>query len=289
MQSVAATGEADSRSPGNLPLGRLAVTAASVSISLGLLLWATSRFEVLAHSTTELLRGSTTFAATAAGGAAGALHTLAGPDHLAALAPLVTGGRRTATSAFFLGALWGSGHATGQVVLGLACLAARAGFAPHAPWAAAAAKILRRGVGGLVGVALIFIGVLGFREVIEARREAEKAAGQAEEGIVSGDSATKRYGWTTFATGVVHGLQPDALLFIMPALALPVKAAVGFVVAFGVGTLVSMGICAVLLAMLCNNPGRVELISTTASSIAVVLGVTILLASLGLEIPVLSR
>ena len=40
----------------------------------------------------------------------------AGPDHLAALAPLVIGKRRSIFAAFGLGALWGSGHATGQLV-----------------------------------------------------------------------------------------------------------------------------------------------------------------------------
>ena len=43
------------------------------------------------------------------------LRTL-GPDHLAALAPLVIGKRRSVFAAFGLGALWGSGHATGQLV-----------------------------------------------------------------------------------------------------------------------------------------------------------------------------
>ena len=38
-----------------------------------------------------------------------------GPDHLAALAPLVIGQRRSIFAAFGLGALWGSGHATGQL------------------------------------------------------------------------------------------------------------------------------------------------------------------------------
>jgi hypothetical protein len=40
----------------------------------------------------------------------------AGPGHLAALAPLVIGKRRSIFAAFGLGALWGSGHATGQLV-----------------------------------------------------------------------------------------------------------------------------------------------------------------------------
>ena len=52
-----------------------------------------------------------------AGLAAGCLHTLAGADHLAALTPLTMG--RSHLRASLLGALWGFGHSTGQLILGL--------------------------------------------------------------------------------------------------------------------------------------------------------------------------
>jgi len=268
---------------GSNPLRRVVVTASSVGLCLVGLVLAASKFEVLAHNSISFVSGSGALAATAAGGAAGALHTLAGPDHLAALAPLVTGGRQKPTTAFLLGALWGSGHAAGQVLLGLAALAARAGLFASFGWMSIVASSLRKIGGGLVGAALIFIGLVGFQEVREARRAA--AAGEVAE---HAEDAASKYGWATFATGVAHGLQPDALLFIMPALALPAKAAIGFVIAFGVGTLLSMGVCGVFLAQLCrNNPGRVELISTTASCVAIVLGAAILATCFGLDIPLL--
>lgn len=52
-----------------------------------------------------------------AGLAAGILHSLCGPDHLAALTPLTIG--RTRAAASTLGALWGFGHSTGQLILGM--------------------------------------------------------------------------------------------------------------------------------------------------------------------------
>lgn len=52
-----------------------------------------------------------------AGLAAGCLHTLAGADHLAALTPLTIG--RSHFRASLMGALWGFGHSTGQLMLGL--------------------------------------------------------------------------------------------------------------------------------------------------------------------------
>ncbi|KAI3447931.1 hypothetical protein Pfo_004596 [Paulownia fortunei] len=48
---------------------------------------------------------------------AGCLHTLSGPDHLAALAPLSIGRTRMESAA--VGALWGCGHDAGQVLFGL--------------------------------------------------------------------------------------------------------------------------------------------------------------------------
>lgn len=48
---------------------------------------------------------------------AGCLHTLSGPDHLAALAPLSIGRTRLESAA--VGALWGCGHDAGQIIFGL--------------------------------------------------------------------------------------------------------------------------------------------------------------------------
>lgn len=46
----------------------------------------------------------------------GVLHTMTGPDHLASLAPLTIG--RSKVQSTLLGALWGAGHGTGQLLLG---------------------------------------------------------------------------------------------------------------------------------------------------------------------------
>lgn len=61
-----------------------------------------------------------------AGLGAGGLHTLAGADHLAGLTPL-TVGRRPAASAL-MGGVWGAGHSTGQLILGLAMAALKERF-----------------------------------------------------------------------------------------------------------------------------------------------------------------
>ncbi len=66
----------------------------------------------------ELGRSSGRFLASAwTGLVAGGLHTLTGPDHLAALAPLCIG--RSRLQSFSVGALWGCGHDAGQIIFGL--------------------------------------------------------------------------------------------------------------------------------------------------------------------------
>ena len=58
-----------------------------------------------------------------AGLLAGVLHTLTGPDHLAALAPLTIG--RSRAQSTLLGGLWGCGHNTGQILFGMIFLVLR--------------------------------------------------------------------------------------------------------------------------------------------------------------------
>ncbi|CAK0788686.1 unnamed protein product [Prorocentrum cordatum] len=87
------------------------------------------------------------------------LHTLAGPDHLAALAPLVVGKRRSPVKAFGLGALWGSGHAVGQLIIGAVCIAINFGIL-HGSVASRLQELSPL----LVGGALVVLGLTGIRE-----------------------------------------------------------------------------------------------------------------------------
>mmetsp|Transcript_72968 Transcript_72968/g.156259 ORF Transcript_72968/g.156259 Transcript_72968/m.156259 type:complete len:364 (-) Transcript_72968:65-1156(-) len=252
--------------------GRTLMASLGVVAGLVALLYITSGFEALMHSTTGILSGTSAWGAAATGLAVGTLHTVAGPDHLAGLAPLVVGQRRSAAGAFGLGALWGSGHATGQLLIGMSCLAVQYGLVRMA-WAPA----LNQVSGYLVGASLVAIGLLGFRE----------ASDYQEDNVASRDVLAKkrRFGWATYATGVLHGLSPDAFLFIAPALALPRVAAASHVAGVVIGTLVAMGACTTLLSALCRKSPQLKQISSGASSIAVLLGACILAASLGFALP----
>lgn len=234
------------------------------------LLYITHFFESIIHSSSGLQPSTSPLVAAITGLAVGALHTVSGPDHLAALAPLVVGQRRSPAKAFGLGALWGSGHATGQLLLGLACLAVQVGV-----FKAAWGPTLSHFSSLFVGMSLVVIGCLGMYEA----RDYEDGHSESHEDEKS------RFGWATYATGVVHGFSPDALIFLAPALALPRLAATIHVTGVALGTLVSMGGCTALLSAVCRRNPRVKSVSFVAASVAILLGLSIIAAFFGLTVP----
>lgn len=251
---------------------RLFLLSGSAVVGLVGLLYLTSFFELLMDSTTGLLQTNSVFVAGATGLAVGGLHTVAGPDHLAGLAPMVVGQGHSAPAAFSLGALWGSGHATGQLLIGIGCLLVHAGLVRTA-WA----ESLSNASGIIVGLALIGIGFLGFYEARDFQDD--------DAPIEVSKEKKRRFTFATYATGVIHGLSPDAIIFIAPALALSRVAAVSHILGVVAGTLVAMGCCTMALSALCRRSPRLGLISRGASSVAVLLGLCISAAALGFSVP----
>ncbi|XP_039137899.1 uncharacterized protein LOC120275407 isoform X3 [Dioscorea cayenensis subsp. rotundata] len=150
---------------------------------------------------------------------AGCLHTLSGPDHLAALAPLSIG--RTRVESAVVGALWGCGHDAGQMIFGLLFLLLKDRL--HI-------EIIRTWGTRVVGLTLLVIGGMGIREASEVPApcvalENGECDVSLMESIETLPSGKKKIGFATFATGIVHGLQPDALMMVLPALALPSRLA----------------------------------------------------------------
>ncbi|KAM7260133.1 hypothetical protein ACFE04_015874 [Oxalis oulophora] len=167
---------------------------------------------------------------------AGCLHTLSGPDHLAALAPLSIG--RTRVESAMVGALWGCGHDAGQVIFGLIFLLLKDRLQ---------IEIIRTWGSRVVGFTLMIIGAMGIKEATEVPTPCVALEnGECEiptyEKTPPVTGKKKKVGFATFATGIVHGLQPDALMIILPALALPSRVAgAAFLGMFLLGTVVSMG------------------------------------------------
>ncbi|KAK3248731.1 hypothetical protein CYMTET_41812 [Cymbomonas tetramitiformis] len=208
-----------------------------------------------------------------AGLLAGALHSLTGPDHLAALAPL-TVGRSCSESAWF-GGLWGCGHNTGQILFGIVFLLLREHFACNL-------DVINQYSTAMVGIMLLIIGVCGFMGAAEAEGALEEAHGNEWRGAM-GKGAT-RAAMGTFVTGMIHGLQPDAMLVLLPALTLRSQEAGAYLVTFLGGTVLAMSSYAFFIglssrAITAHNPHFNKRISQSSSLIALVIGISLLMGT----------
>jgi hydrogenase/urease accessory protein HupE len=288
------------------------------------------------------LVAATTLKSAWAGLLAGCLHTLTGPDHLAALAPLTVGPSRAQNA--LMGALWGCGHNTGQMLFGLVFVLLK----DKLPFNM---EIIGQWGQGIVGGTLVIIGIMGWWEARAMARgdnhshshshshglpfgigkdmfgdghthshshshdegdvtanlrfahahaessDSEGSNAAADVSTVSIETEEQRrkntdgsfLSWT-YITGTIHGLQPDALLLLLPAFALPRLQAVAFLGTFFVGTVVAMGTYTACLgagtsALQKHNPKAVSLVSGISSAVAVAIGVAFILSAVfGFEI-----
>ncbi|GBG72294.1 hypothetical protein CBR_g11222 [Chara braunii] len=241
----------------------------------------------------QVLAGTELLASAWTGLVAGCLHTLTGPDHLAALAPLSIG--RSKLESACVGALWGFGHDTGQVLFGLMFLLLKDRLRMD---------LLQTWGARIVGMTLIGIGLLGMKEsqALSVQEEVLSSAspGAAAEmavaGVgavggnvlevkgISGEISKKNVNLaTTFATGIIHGLQPDALLMVLPALALPSKVAgAAFLMMFLIGTIAAMGSYTAFIGVSSRALGKrvpwvTQRLSLVASIFAMLVGTSILI------------
>lgn len=169
------------------------------------------------------------------GALAGFFHVLAGPDHLAAVGPLAVADRRRG---WLVGWTWGLGHASGVIVVAMLAVLLRDLLPPVEAISAWSER--------LVGAALIALGLWALR------RSARVEPAPHEHGPLTHEHLHVRRGpaWmrqlghahASFYLGVLHGVAGSSHFFgVLPALALPTRAAsLTYIVAFGVGTVVSM-------------------------------------------------
>ncbi|PHT97863.1 hypothetical protein BC332_33231 [Capsicum chinense] len=227
---------------------------------------------------TQLVRNELLTSAWA-GFFAGCLHTLSGPDHLAALAPLSIG--RTAMESAAVGALWGCGHDAGQLIFGLLFLVLKDRL--HI-------EVIRTWGTRVVGLTLLVIGAMGIKEASEVPTPCVALEnGDCDVSVYEGIDTPivgkkKKIGLATFATGIVHGLQPDALMMVLPALALPSRVAgAAFLGMFLVGTVMAMGSYTVFIgscsqALKDRVPRITEKLTWASSLIAIGLGLAIIVS-----------
>jgi len=180
---------------------------------------------------------SAVLAAALVGLLAGGIHVFAGADHLAAVAPLAARGR---SGAWRTGFRWGLGHAGGVTIVGAAAIALEDALPIESmtSWSER-----------LVGVILIGIGVWAATRALAALRADRATADHVHDHAEGHGHGPHGQGHrhlhdarAALAVGLVHGTAGGGhILGILPALALPTRAAaIGYLVAFGVGTVAAM-------------------------------------------------
>jgi hypothetical protein len=176
-----------------------------------------------------------------AGIIAGLIHVFSGPDHLAAIAPLVMKKR---DRAWVTGLRWGAGHASGVVAVGVLSLILR-GVLP--------VDLISSWSDRLVGLLLIGIGLWALRKGLQVHTHAHEHehTGEAHVHIhmhagskAEAESKPRNHLHThaAFGIGTLHGLAGSShFLAIIPALAMPSNAlAIAYLAAYGVGTVLAM-------------------------------------------------
>ncbi len=149
------------------------------------------------------------------------------PDHVVAVATIVSR-QRSAWSAGGIGALWGLGHSATLLVVGGALIAFRLSIPPRLGLAMSAA----------VGAMLVSLGALAFRP--------------APALAVAGGHAhpARAFAARPVLVGVVHGLDGSAAVTLAALAAVrDPRAAVLYLLVFGVGTLLGMTLVTAAIAV----------------------------------------
>lgn len=169
------------------------------------------------------------------GALAGLVHVLSGPDHLAAVAPLAIADRRRG---WLAGCTWGIGHTSGVVTIAVLAVLLR-DLLPSVDLISAWSE-------RLVGAALIAVGFWALRAALRIRTSPHAHGPLTHEHVhvQAGPALTRRLGHAhaSFLMGVLHGIAGSShFLGVLPALALPTRsAALAYIAAFGVGSIVAM-------------------------------------------------
>lgn len=207
------------------------------------------------------------FITTVAGMFAGSVHVLSGPDHLAAIAPLASDSRRQHWKP---GALWGFGHSSGVLVVGVLALLFKDWLSIDAvsSWSE-----------WIVGFTLIAIGVWGLYRALGARvsmRSHQHGATTHAHAHVHAPPHTH----AAFGVGILHGLAGSShFLAVLPALALPdVASSIGYLAGYGVGTVAAMTLFSTTIGIMSaraagSGPAASRWLLSACSVFAMIVGV----------------
>lgn len=196
------------------------------------------------------------FAGVVTGGLlGGALHAIAGPDHLAALLPKCCGQRWYRAGR--IGALWGMGHGVSATILGLLAF----GLKNRISNIASVSKILHGASSFMeiaVGVSLIFIGILGIKEAREWEEEIESISPQSLSAAAADTGVKAAQKRAVVFNGVLHGFSWDGAPSLAPALAVATwRGSVSFLLSYAVGTMSAMALTTTLIGEGTRRAGEI--------------------------------
>jgi hypothetical protein len=207
------------------------------------------------------------FITAVAGIFAGAVHVLSGPDHLAAIAPLASDGRRQHWKS---GALWGFGHSSGVLIVGLLALL----FKDWLP-----VDALSSWSEFIVGFTLVAIGLWGLQRALGWRVKTSPH----QHGDVTHAHAhvhAPPHTHAAFGVGILHGFAGSShVLAVLPALALPdLASSLGYLAGYGVGTVAAMSMFSTVIGFVAaradrSGPGAARWLLSGCSVAAMIVGV----------------
>jgi hypothetical protein len=200
------------------------------------------------------------------GFAAGGLHVFAGPDHLAALAPIAM---ESTAKAGRIGAYWGFGHGVGVVIVGGVALVLRSlvDIGAWSQWAELVVGFLLLGVGAWAVWKASRVEI----HVHEHDHDAE-----VHEHVHAHDHGGHGHHHAAMGIGLLHGMAGSGHLFgVLPALALGTGQAVVYLAAYLVAAVLAMGGFAYVLGRMARlgGPMLVKRLMYGSGTVALVVGV----------------
>tara|TARA_Y100001968_G_C19367091_1_gene723109 strand:+ start:241 stop:921 length:681 start_codon:yes stop_codon:yes gene_type:complete len=204
--------------------------------------------------------------------AAGSLHVIGGADHLVSLAPAVLAKPKTALSN---GLSWGLGHSVGVILLSIVAVFAK--DLVHIEKLSSFSELL-------VGITLLIIGAIAIKKSFGLNihvHEHEHANGDsyAHKHIHLHFLNKKKHSSHSHAAtslGILHGMAGAShLLAVIPALALPPIAAICYLVAYLLGSIITMALFLLAISLTSIRIGKrfLRLIFGFAGGLSFVTGV----------------
>lgn len=190
----------------------------------------------------------------------GCLHALCGPDHLAALMPLIIG--RSFLLSCSYGLVWGLGHSLSSCLLGLSSYGGKSALTIFSfPFLM---DYLNSMMNVIVGCTLMVIGAMGVREALQSLAETEseetdstrvdESANNAEtgdQGFVK-KLPTKESFLAVLLNGVLLGASLDSLPSLAPGVAVGnTRSLLTYLLCYSIGTFLTM-------MVLCGTIGEIS-------------------------------